>query len=144
MEILPNSRAFTLFPQLPVELRRAIWEHAANLPRNLDVWALWGGPRYILDTRDEKFELATRQPIPGVLLASKKSREATQKYFELGYGVEIKGRLGGKVVIPPKVPRNLSADTICPMGIYTASSQEALWRDHPTACWAINVAPSHS
>jgi hypothetical protein len=151
MALVPEARTFTLFPKLPKELRIAIWEETANLPRNLDVWCSYTGEGvYQSDTAIvlyNKFEFTTRQPIPGVLLANKESREAAQKYFEMSFGVEIPvweevddDDEEAKVVLPPRILRNVQADRICPMGPALLFKGREMWRHNAPKRCAFNVA----
>lgn len=87
-----TATTFHSFSKLPLEIRNLIWEIAANLPRNLDIWAIKTGDVTYLEgdgdkVKIETFRYTTRQPIPGFLLANKESRQATSfsQYFGIAY-----------------------------------------------------------
>lgn len=86
-----TAKAFIAFPKLPLEPHNSIWEFAANLPCNLDIWApATGVITYSeLDLNIEShntYQFVTTQPPPGILLASKRSREIDLRYYKLCFG----------------------------------------------------------
>ncbi|KAE8444090.1 hypothetical protein EG329_000872 [Mollisiaceae sp. DMI_Dod_QoI] len=143
---MADSRTFTCFAKFPLEIRNMIWEEAANLPRNLDIWTQMTGTatygnRYADPPEMEEyktFRFTTRQPVPGFLLATKESRAATRKYFELSFGnyIELDGF---SLAIKPEILRNFETDRICPMGPYTEDSAIDMWCANPPLSCAVNV-----
>lgn len=145
---MADSRTFTCFPKLPLEIRIKIWEEAANLPRNLDIWAHTTGKAtsFRRSNRDREvvdeytmFKFTTRQPVPGVLLASKESRAASRKFFHLSFGSDLDYGSGLEVITHPEILRNFEADRICPMGPYTEDSSTWMWCAEPPPSCAVNI-----
>lgn len=137
MALIPETQTFTLFPQLPAELRIAIWKQAANLPRNLDVAAV--------PISSDQFGFVSQQRIPSILLASTESRKATLEFFEWSYGHNLEGQ--NKRTRPTGILQNWGIDRICPMGslrnrFFMIGSPWPIDR-RPVKC-AINVADPYA
>ncbi|KUJ11475.1 uncharacterized protein LY89DRAFT_226161 [Mollisia scopiformis] len=145
---MADSGTFTCFPRLPPEIRIAIWEKVANLPRNLDIWApktgevtysaeVHGAPT---DKWLETFQYTTTQ-FPGCLLANQESRSATCKYFELSFEVGYQ-QDSLMFFYQPEIMSNVTMDRVCPMGWYSDEAVLALWsaETKPSSC-AFNVFP---
>jgi len=146
------SRMFTCFPRLPLEIRNMIWEEAANLPRNLDIWTIpTGNASYseedeygsLVRKEFSFYQYKTRQPHPGVLLATKESRAATHKHFQWSLQMDAReAPVDFTITTYPNVLRNFKADRICPMGRYTEDSALNLWCDEAPPSCAVNIYQS--
>jgi len=148
-EEMAELRTFTCFPELPLEIRNMVWKEAANLPRNLDIWARPTGVTCYRDMEywDERlewkeyrtFRFTTRQPVPGVLVATKESRAATRQFFDMCFGSCIDWGGGVKITTNPEILRNFQADRICPMGPYSTEASDYLWGSEPPPSCAVNL-----
>ena len=146
---MAELRTFTCFPTLPLEIRNMIWKEAANLPRNLDIWT---HPTGVTSYRDMEygddrlewkkyrtFRYTTRQPVPGVLIATKESRAAAREFFDMSFGIYIDWGGGVKITTNPEILRNFQADRICPMGPYSEEASGYLWSAEPSPSCAVNL-----
>jgi len=85
------------------------------------------------------FKYTTRQPVPGVLIATKESRAATREFFDMSFGSYIDWSGGVKITTYPEILRNFKADRICPMGPYSSEASGYLWSaETPPSC-AVNL-----
>jgi hypothetical protein len=148
-EDMAELRTFTCFPELPLEIRNLVWKKAANFPRNLDIWARPTGVTRYRDMKygDDRlewkeyrtFRYTTRQPVPGVLIATRESRAATREFFDMSFGSYVDWGGGVKITTNPEILRNFQADRICPMGPYSGEASGHLWSaETPPSC-AVNL-----
>ncbi len=84
---------FTLFPELPTELRLKIWGHAARTQRLLKL-------QYCIV--DRKF--FTFQNLPAILRATQESRIVGLRYYHLSFGTDKQ---------PPSTYFNANYDIVC-------------------------------
>jgi hypothetical protein len=121
-----------------------IWKAAANLPRNLDIWARpTGTTSYRNDDLEweefKTFRYTTRQPVPGVLLATKESRAASREFFHMNFGENIDWGGGFKIDMNCEIMRNFEADRLCPMGPFTEYASSYFWGALPPPSCAVNL-----
>ncbi|KAK0100711.1 hypothetical protein ONS95_007162 [Cadophora gregata] len=78
--------AFSLFPKLPIELRRMIWwsSCALNLPRLINISKVW-----LLNNWSR---LVARYVIPSQLRINQESRQCAQRYYDYAFGPQMNGR----------------------------------------------------
>jgi hypothetical protein len=87
-----NSPTFTLFPKLPLELRRKIWKEACSVPRLVDLWASFlFTPQMGFDAsfRPMAYDSYSSKSPPTVLYASHESRVVAMENYKLCFGCEI-------------------------------------------------------
>jgi hypothetical protein len=67
---------FTLFPQLPIELRNKIWRHATEFPQAINLYGIgrWEGVKH---------SVSELYNIPPVLHASSESRAEALRHYQL-------------------------------------------------------------
>lgn len=77
--------AFSLFPKLPLELRRMIWWFSCclNQPRLIHI-----SKRY---PNSWSSDLIANYEIPGQLQASQESRESALRYYDFAFGSQMQG-----------------------------------------------------
>lgn len=93
---------FTLFPKLPLELRRNIWKQACFVPRNIDIWVqdLLEGNSLCGRSYNSRFRGHFRYPLnvfsyrslsrpPAVLHATGESRAIGLEHYSLEFGTDI-------------------------------------------------------
>jgi hypothetical protein len=112
------SPEFTLFPNLPIELRNKIWEHACFLPRNLEVKSWNYGKRIAIPTLDTNEENPWQVWIyrsntvpPAVLSVCLESRTIGLKYYKLDWGTHYAFR-GFTFSTPATIYVNYDSDRI--------------------------------
>ena len=121
-----------------------IWKEAANLPRNLDIWARPTGKiSYRNDDLEwehfRTFRFTTRRPVPGVLLATKELRAASKEFFRMSFGENMHWGSGGKIIMHHEILRNFEADRLCPMGPFTEEASNWFWGAVPPPSCAVNL-----
>ncbi|KUJ18984.1 uncharacterized protein LY89DRAFT_717476 [Mollisia scopiformis] len=86
--------AFTLFPNLPVELRLKIWKEAAHITRNVDIWirrAKLISDDWLVPNLDHLgyprsyFYFISASPIPSILHVSHESRSEALIHYQLDF-----------------------------------------------------------
>lgn len=112
------SPEFTLFPNLPLELRNKIWEHACFIPRNLEVKSWNYGKRIAiptLDTNDENpwqvWIYRSNTVPPAVLSVCLESRNIGLKHYKLDWGTHYAFR-GFTFSTPATIYVNYDSDRI--------------------------------
>ncbi|KAH7348642.1 hypothetical protein BKA65DRAFT_501028 [Rhexocercosporidium sp. MPI-PUGE-AT-0058] len=119
-----QCNTFTCFPKLPAELRNMIWEHASNLPRNLDIWARRiRSLSYRWSVGDDPvkyqpFKFYTKQPVPSILQTNRESRAIGHLHYHLSFETWFQCDDGLAVTTPARVYSNFAMDQIFPMGKY--------------------------
>jgi len=125
------SRSFTLFPDLPSELRLKIWGYIAPGPRNVSirykteyntiggraraVWTGWKSP----------------DPVPIVLQISHESREEALKTYQRAFGT---------VFNEPRIYFNYAIDTLCFGAIPgTHSATDTRWGSPGASGYLLDV-----
>ncbi|TVY37125.1 hypothetical protein LOCC1_G006916 [Lachnellula occidentalis] len=143
------DRTFTCFPKLPLELRNMIWDCAANLPRNLDIWAptignemviLWNQADGPINFTPYKF--CSTRPVPGILHANQESRTTALGFYELSFHTKIDVTDHIKIVTSNRIYCNPEADQICPMGPYGYEAISDIWYSGETGACAFNIHES--
>jgi hypothetical protein len=118
-----NSPTFTLFPKLPLELRRKIWKEACSVPRLVDLWANFPfAPQMGFDAsfRPMAYDSYSSKSPPTNLYASHESLIVAMENYQLCFGCEINevsDRARLRVSIPAEIYVNWEYDIICPIVI---------------------------
>jgi hypothetical protein len=137
-----SSQTFTCFPKLPFEIRHSIWEFAAFLPRNIDIWAKTL-PESEPDElgRDQRVRFLTTQPPPAILSVNSEAHTIGLRYYQLEFHrVIFCGLYPGRPVpylssrsilmatTEAKIYINYISDRICPMGPFDEPAGFLLFR----------------
>lgn len=138
-------------------------EYAANLPRNLDIWATKTAtirvkPEFSDGFTVTPFKFTTKQPPPGILLASKESRAIGLESYYLRFGIfdlEMAHPESHRITpnhnpdtlnldVPPTIWRNFYADRVCLMGPYEEDAHLSMRRAYgpPSCVVSLYVKPS--
>lgn len=116
--------SFHLFAALPSEIRLRIWELAASVPRNVDIWvhplqndnyeefSILTGDRASPPFRP--FRWRSNTPVPDVLHACQESRAAALRMYHLDFGYEEEFKHFTYSTLP-KIYINPDADRVCIM-----------------------------
>ncbi|KAG4439082.1 hypothetical protein IFR05_005424 [Cadophora sp. M221] len=128
---------FTIFPQLPLELRNLIWAEAAYVLRNVDI-----------HFSTDKSRFFSTSSIPTILHATPESRAEGLKYYKATFGrvtiiseedkdgnVSISSSEEDEVVVlgcalEPRVYVNWAVDTICVMSLHPSTFGVSEILDH--------------
>ncbi|KAE8452859.1 hypothetical protein EG329_013131 [Mollisiaceae sp. DMI_Dod_QoI] len=112
---------FTKFPELPMELRIKIWDHASFFQRNINIWLRTLGELRVKNytpgswTAAEDFEsheFVTNTEPPTLLHTCKESREVGLQRYRLSLGTSYEFS-NVKISTPPQIYVNWSCDRIC-------------------------------
>lgn len=109
----PSSATFTLFPDLPLELRLKVWE-SLLLPR-IVIAACFDAA----DEAPKRAQLARRAnlpPVPVLLHVCHETRQVALKHYELAFSWRIPGMLARPRSSPPRVWFDFSCDTLLLLG----------------------------
>lgn len=129
-----SSQQFTLFPKLPLEIRRMVWKEICFQPRNVDIWAKEPRDKHLAQMmllgkafdgrRTCTIEFRSHLRPPFVLHTSREARRTGLEHYTLEFGLELVHSLGSvqaTLSTPSRIYVNWKCDTICPMilGSYT-------------------------
>lgn len=91
------DQVFTLFPNLPPELRNKIWnEHCTQYePQIIDLWAT-------KDSTETKMRYGTHSQAPPILHTSREARSIGLKYYKLLFEEDIQGEIFRDIGNPKK------------------------------------------
>ncbi|KAL2069988.1 hypothetical protein VTL71DRAFT_14668 [Oculimacula yallundae] len=118
--------AFTCLPRLPAELRLKVWDFAAFLPRDLDIWvksfAEVSAPGI---TNIKTFNFFSSHPTPPILHASHEARMVGLKHYQLRFDVEFMQK-PLRIASPPQIYLNLWSDRVCFLGEQVGKSEDEI------------------
>ncbi|KAF8859039.1 hypothetical protein BDZ45DRAFT_742853 [Acephala macrosclerotiorum] len=144
LSVIP-AREFTGFSKLPLELRNMIWEEAAKVPRNVDVWSpTFGSMTLRADGSGEQvvvkpYRFISKQSPPSILHTNQESRVIALKFIHLDFGNDFDGDgLGFALIFEPTI-MCYKDDRICPMGPYTETAMMDLFICNRPLSYALNV-----
>jgi hypothetical protein len=132
---------FTVFPNLPLEIRLKIWKIASFEKRQVDVWSI-AEVDYnpMMDSPSTPsthfgYHYYSSTPPPAVLHVNQEARTECIKYYTLDFGVERTrdARPLVKVTFAPQIYVNWSADRVC--FIIGTSSHEPDVHFSEDTCW---------
>ncbi|KUJ09562.1 uncharacterized protein LY89DRAFT_761138 [Mollisia scopiformis] len=104
--------SFTIFGELPVELRCQIWKQVCHITRVLDLW-----PQYDDKTHKITFRTSNRNP-PAILYVSHEARMVGLENYKPFFGTHFKRTLGGGPLYlseNPNIYVNWASDIMCPL-----------------------------
>ncbi|PMD23861.1 hypothetical protein NA56DRAFT_657100 [Hyaloscypha hepaticicola] len=140
---------FTLFSELPSELRIKIWTFVCFQPRNVDIFTEnLGTIRVSVDTQFETYRFYSHFcSHPSLLHACQEAREEGLKYYKLEYGTSHHFSLIN-ISTPPRIYVNFACDRLCLLnGDSLKSDLEdrfeqfvGIVRKHGARSLAINIA----
>ena len=109
--------SFTLFPELPQELRDHIWAFASFLPRDVPVFTAAVSPNYsdIGSLYLPYYQIISSQPAPPILHASREARLEGLKHYKLIFKVHYTED-DVRHDVPPRMYFNTEADRLCVFG----------------------------
>ncbi|KAL2060723.1 hypothetical protein VTL71DRAFT_9364 [Oculimacula yallundae] len=115
--------SFTLFPNLPTEIRLKVWSFASNEMRNVDIWArnIYVAPVEDYSATWAPYMLYSTTEIPSVLQVSHESRNEALKCYTLDLGTDFRThrRFGlfpaVEIKFPPQIYINWKEDRLCLM-----------------------------
>lgn len=116
-----KTTSFTLFPQLPLEIRMRIWELACFFPRNVDIWVTHLPESYIREPPENytrggpptPFRYLSRSPVPAILHVCNESRTIGLNFYKLEFGSGTFELQYFTLSVKPTIYVNLSVDRIC-------------------------------
>jgi hypothetical protein len=111
---------FTIFTQLPAELRIKIWKHAAFIQRNIDIWTSDFGEQLHVPTDgiDDPvawftlWKYSSRTPPPSILSVCQESRVEGLKHYKLDFATSFSFR-DFTFSTTPRIYINFAVDRLC-------------------------------
>jgi hypothetical protein len=109
-------QTFSLFGQLPSEIRVKIWAHACFHQRNIDIFTEILGEVRVNKQDTYRFEsykyLSQFCPHPAILHTCKESRDEGLKHYQLAFGTSHSFSIVN-ISTPPRIYVNFACDRLC-------------------------------